>query len=82
MKWIKLTLLTNIILMMFALPAQACACGGTPWDFADWFNSQPYEYRSTANVIPPLGFAWSTDYRMVGMNLCGQTETCFEYPTV
>jgi len=78
-------LLAVVIVFTFAaLPAYACACGdpASPegaMQFAEYFNSQPYEVRSTANVLPPAQYGWamSTDYYMVGMNLCGQTVECF-----
>lgn len=71
------------LMLAWAYPAQACACSDytTVQDFAASFNAQPYEIRSGAHMIAPAGFAFSDEYYLVGMNLCGQSEgyTCIGY---
>ena len=70
-----ITLAVVVAVLVFALaaasPAYACACSGSGPEgaqmFVDYFNSLPYEERSTANVLPPsqYGYTWDENYYMV-----------------
>lgn len=60
-----------LALLTAASPAYACACSTNDAEgaqmFVDYFNSLPYEVRSTANVRPPsqYGYTWDENYYMV-----------------
>ena len=59
--------LVSLVLLVVVSPAYACACSeyGTAEGFVGYWNSLPYEARSTYNTMPPAGYAFDPYYYMV-----------------
>jgi hypothetical protein len=66
-----MVLVVLVLALAAASPAYACACSASGPEgaqmFVDYFNSLPYEVRSTANTLPPYqyGYTWDENYYMV-----------------
>ena len=71
MKRFVFMVLVSLVLLVMVSPAYACACGASGPEgaqmFVDYFNSLPYEVRSTANTLPPYqyGYTWDENNYMV-----------------